>query len=131
MPGACDECPSEPRPLLRQLLEWLPPEELDGGMVARGVLWRGKPIGMLVHLPLRSPPRTLVQGPLGDAFGEPADWLDGLGEGAAMDAVEANLQDILAEEVEAAMARRLAPPLRPPAREETWTAGRPPLESTA
>lgn len=128
---------ADPAPALAWLLDWLPPEELDRGMQAREVHWRGRPVGMVVHVPRRSPPRTLVHGPLGDALGEPPDWLDGLGELAAMHAIEAALREILAEEFEAAIARRLGrsdpfrwPPPRPPASEAAWPGDGFPLEPT-
>ncbi len=96
--------PQTLRPAPGNPLQWSPAEDLEGGIEARVLLWRGREIGAAFHLTRGGVPRTVLHGAIAEALGEPAGWLDGLEAHAVLDRLEGAMLDVTPEELDEAMA---------------------------
>ncbi len=94
--------PQAPTPTPGHPLQWTPAEDLEGGIEARVLLWRGREIGAAFHFTRHGLPRTVLHGPAAEALGEPEGWLDGLESWRVLDRLERALLDVPRDDVEEA-----------------------------
>lgn len=85
-------------------LAWTSAEDLEDGLEARLLPWRGRKIGLAFHSSRGGAPRTVLMGPVAEALGEPDGWLDGLDSSAVLDRPEDALLGLPAGQLEEALA---------------------------